>query len=221
MLYDFHTHTFFTDGVLLPVELIRRAVVNGYAAIGVTDHASLSNMEQVVSALVRECALAEKHWPIRALPGVELTHLPPAAIGELAGEARRMGARLIVAHGETPVEPVAEGTNLAAVQCAEVDILAHPGLVEPEIVTLAARNGTFLEVSAHSGHCLGNGHVVSAARRAGAKLLVNSDAHKPEEVLTAEFARRVGRGAGLAPEELDTVLVANPQLLLARIEARG
>jgi len=28
-LYDFHMHSFFSDGALLPMELIRRAHVNG------------------------------------------------------------------------------------------------------------------------------------------------------------------------------------------------
>ena len=35
---DFHTHTFLSDGVLSPCELIRRAAVNGYQIIGITDH---------------------------------------------------------------------------------------------------------------------------------------------------------------------------------------
>jgi putative hydrolase len=221
MLFDFHTHTFFSDGELLPIELIRRAAVNGYTAIGVTDHASASNVEQLVPALIRDCALAEKHWDIQAVPGVELTHVPPGAIAEVARAARGLGARLVLVHGETPVEPVAEGTNRAAVECADVDLLAHPGLIDRETVELAARTGTFLEVSAHNGHCFANGHVVAAARRAGARLLLDSDAHTPSQVLTADFARRVALGAGLGPEDLETVLVQNPRLLLARLAARG
>lgn len=219
-VFDFHTHTFLSDGVLIPIELIRNAVANGYAAIGVTDHASAGHMESVLRTVIADCALAEKHWDIRALPGVELTHLPPAAIAELAAEARRLGAKIVVVHGQTPVEPVLTGTNLAAVECPDVDILAHPGPIGPDIAEVAARNGTFLEISAHHGHCLGNGAVVAMARKAGAMLLVNSDAHKPEEVLTADFARRVAAGAGLDPAELETVLTHNPQRLLERVARR-
>jgi len=40
-MYDFHTHTFLSDGVLSPIELIRRALVRGYKAIGVTDHVGI------------------------------------------------------------------------------------------------------------------------------------------------------------------------------------
>jgi histidinol phosphatase-like PHP family hydrolase len=220
MLFDFHTHSFLSDGVLLPIELIRRAIASGHAAIAITDHVSVSNLESVVDALIADCRLAETHWDIRAIPGVELTHLPPAAIADLAGKARARGAQLIVVHGETPVEPVPPGTNLSALRCQEVDILAHPGPIDVELAGLAARNDIFLEVSAHPGHCYANGAVAAAAREAGASLLVNSDAHAPADMLTQDLARRVALGAGLSETDLESVLVANPRRLLDRIAAR-
>ncbi len=220
MLFDFHTHTFLTDGVLLPIELIRRAIANGYSAIALTDHVSASNYESVIDALVADCRLAEKYWEIRAIAGVELTHVPPEVVPEMAREMRARGAELVVLHGETPAEPVAPGTNLAGVSCPEVDILAHPGAIDAEIASLAAQNGVFLELSAHVGHCLGNGSVARMAREAGARLLVDSDAHLPEEVLTEEVARRVAAGAGLDEEEQKQALLSNPEELLRRIAER-
>ena len=92
MTFDFHTHSFFSDGVLSPIELIRRAHVAGYRAIAVTDHVGLANIEQVIREVSRDCLLAEKHWGIKALPGVELTHIPAAAIGECAKLAKKCGA---------------------------------------------------------------------------------------------------------------------------------
>jgi len=219
-VYDFHTHTIHSDGSLLPIELIRRAAVRGYRAIGVTDHVSRGNLAAVVEALVAECELAEEHWEIRALPGVELTHVPPAVIPELAAEARRRGAELVVVHGETPVEPVPAGTNLAALRCPDVDILAHPGLLDVELAGLAARSGIFLELSAHHRHNLANGAVAAAALEAGALLLVNSDAHEPEEILSEELARSVALGAGLSEEAAKTALFENPQRLLAAVDRR-
>ena len=220
MLFDFHTHTFLSDGNLLPIELIRRAVSHRYTAIGIADHASPATLPSVVQAVAADCALAEKHWDIRAIPGVELTHLPPEAIPDLAREARARGAHLVVVHGETPVEPVPPGTNLAALRCPEVDLLAHPGPIAPELAALAAENGIFLELTARQGHCLGNGSVAAAARQAGALLLVNSDTHGPADLLTEEFARRVAVGAGLVGDEIEAALIANPQRLLARLDAR-
>jgi histidinol phosphatase-like PHP family hydrolase len=220
MLFDFHTHTFLSDGGLLPIELIRRAVDRGYTAIGVTDHASYSTLDSVIAAVAADCKLAEKYWDIRALPGIEITHVPPEAIADIAREARWRGAQIIVCHGETPVEPVPPGTDLAALSCPDVDVLAHPGPITLELAQLAARNGVYLELSARRGHSLANGCVAAAGRQAGASLLVNSDTHGPDDLLTEDFARRVAAGAGLSPEEMQTALITNPQRLLARIAAR-
>jgi putative hydrolase len=220
MVYDFHTHTTLSDGVLLPMELIRRCIVAGYAALGIADHSSASTMGRVVREVRRDCTLAQKYWGFSAFPGVELTHVPAASIGELAAEARRMGASHVVVHGQSPVEPVEPGTNLAAVSCEDVDILAHPGDLTEEEARLAAENGVFLELSAKDGHSLGNGRVAKVALDVGAKLLVNSDAHTPSQVLSEEKARKVARLSGLSLAEVDQVLVDNAEELVARIQSR-
>jgi histidinol phosphatase-like PHP family hydrolase len=220
MVYDFHTHTFLSDGVLLPIELIRRAIAKGYRAIGITDHASLSTLESILPKIIADCQLAEKYWEIRAIPGVEITHVPPEAIAEIAEAARELGAELVVVHGETPVEPVPAGTNLAALQCPEVDILAHPGRLDQEMAALAAKNGIFLEVTARAGHSLGNGSVVARGRQAGAAFLINSDTHTPSDLLTDEWQRKVALGAGLTENETDLALTGNPQKLLEKIADR-
>jgi histidinol phosphatase-like PHP family hydrolase len=218
-LYDFHMHTFFSDGELLPTELIRRCIVKGYTALAITDHASASNVNELVEKVARDAALAWEHWGIRVLPGVELTHCPPKSIAVLAAQAKRAGAKIVVIHGETLVEPVPPGTNRASVECPDVDILAHPGLLTSDEAALAAKNGVYLEVTSRRGHCLGNGNTVLLARQAGAKLLVNSDTHTPGDIHTPEFARVVALGAGMTPDEADIVLERNPIELLERTEA--
>ncbi len=220
MVYDFHTHSFLSDGELLPMELIRRAAVNGYQAIGITDHAAPSNMERIIAELTKECNLVKQYWPIEVIPGVELTHVPAGSIPELAAEARRLGAKLVVVHGETLVEPVEPGTNLAAASCKDVDILAHPGLLSEEAAILAAQNGVFIEITARGGHNVGNGHVVQVGRRAGVKFVVDSDSHSPENLLTAAWARTIAQGAGLTGVEIENATRTNPLELLARIHAR-
>lgn len=220
MVYDFHTHSFLSDGELSPVELIRRAVVNGYKAIAVTDHVGPGNMERVLRELIIECRLAEKHWPITAIPGVELTHVPAASIPILAEETRNLGAELVVVHGETLVEPVEPGTNKAAVSCRAVDILAHPGLLTLEEAKMAAANGVLIEVTARGGHNVGNGHVVKVGREAGVKFIVNSDTHQPGNLLTESWAKTVAKGAGLDEAEVEEVVLRNPLQVLERVYSR-
>ena len=216
-MYDFHTHTFLSDGVLSPVELIRRALVGGYSAIAVTDHVGLGNIEFVVKTLVIDCDMATNRWDILALPGVEITHVPKDDIDLAARTAKEMGAKLVVVHGETVVEPVEPGTNEAAIRSRWVDVLAHPGLITPDEARLAAERGVRLEVSARRGHSLANGHVVKVAKEAGAKLVLDSDAHAPADLLTPELCRKVAKGAGLNDEEVDDLLVSNPRELLLQL----
>jgi putative hydrolase len=220
MLYDFHTHTFLSDGVLSPIELIRRASVVGYTVLGIADHCGAGTMERVIAEVRRDADLAARYWGFQVLAGVELTHVPAASIAELAAAARELGADHVVVHGETPVEPVEPGTNLAAASCPHVDVLAHPGLLSAEAAQAAAATGVFIEVTGKDGHSLGNGHVVRTAQAAGARLVVNSDTHLPSHLLTPEIARRVARCAGLAEAELQQVLIDHPQELVARAFAR-
>ena len=217
MLYDFHTHTFLSDGVLSPVELIRRAVSNGYTAIAVTDHAGLGDQERVLDILVKECEMASAEMGIMAFPGVELTHVPPKRIGEAASKAKSLGAKIVLVHGETIKEPVAEGTNRAALESPDVDILVHPGMLTEAEAELAKKAGIYLELSARAGHSLTNGHVARTAISVGASLVVDSDGHSPTDLLTEELARQVAVGAGLPQEMLDSVLHVNPQAIISNL----
>ncbi len=217
MIYDFHTHTFLSDGALSPLELIRRAVVAGYRAIGITDHAGPGELERFIAEVSRDCALAQRYWDIAAIPGVELTHLPPEAISEVACYARDMGARLVVVHGETTAEPVEPGTNAAALASPFVDVLAHPGLLTEEEAGLAQQNGVFLEISGRKGHAGTNRHVVSVARKMGARLLLNSDAHDEDDLMSTERVQAILLGAGLTDEEILIVSQRNPDLLLEKV----
>ena len=216
MVYDFHTHSTLSDGELTPTELIRRAHMAGYAALAVSDHAGVGSLSRLGEELRRDCALASEHWEITALPGVELTHVPPVGIQLAAREARSAGLIVISVHGETVTEPVAEGTNRAAIASGNVDLLAHPGLITLADARLAAANEVFLELSAKPGHSMANGHVARMAKLAGARLLVNSDNHALD-FLTAERIRQVILGSGLTEEDVYEISVTNPLALLARV----
>lgn len=200
-MIDLHTHTIFSDGEVIPAELIRRAAVAGYRALAITDHADQSNLEILLSQLVGVVDELGEANNLQVLAGLELTHVPPRMIGDCVWKARQLGAEIVVVHGETIVEPVAGGTNRAAIE-AKVDILSHPGLISVEDVELAAKNGVCLEITTRKGHCLANGHVVQLARKYGAKLVVNNDAHAPGDLMSLEMACKVAQGAGMSSDEV-------------------
>lgn len=219
-IHDFHTHTFLSDGALSPMEQARRAVVNGYRTLGLTDHMGVGGVAALLDGLRRDREIIERHWPLEVIIGVELTHVPAEAIHEAAAFARSEGAEIIVVHGETPVEPVPAGTNHASIVCGLVDVLAHPGFLTDDEARLAADNDVFLEITSRRGHSLTNGHVALVARAAGARMIVNSDAHEPSDLLKPEFQRAVALGAGIPEELLNEVLVNNPSRLRERVLAR-
>lgn len=203
-MIDLHTHSLFSDGVLVPSELVRRAVMRGYEVIAITDHADASNLDFTIPRVTAACRELSKRWKIKALPGIEITHVPPETFGALTRKARELGAMVVVAHGETLVEPVHPGTNRAAIE-AGVDILAHPGLITPAEAQLAAKKGVSLEITTRKGHSLSNGHVAKAALLAGARLVVNTDSHEPGDLVSKSYALSVLLGAGLTKKQAEQV----------------
>jgi len=196
-MIDLHTHTFFSDGELVPAELVRRASVAGYRALAITDHADRSNTKWLLSKLVGVVDELGAANGLQVLAGVELTHVPPQLIADGIKLARDNGAELVVVHGETIVEPVMAGTNRAAIE-AGADVLAHPGLITAEDVQLAAEKGVCLEITTRKGHSLSNGYVARLALQYGAKLVINNDAHAPGDLVSLEMARKIALGAGLS-----------------------
>ena len=214
-MIDLHTHSLFSDGELLPSELVRRVEDLGYAAVAITDHVDASNLDFVIPRIVQVCQELNESQNVRVVPGVEITHAPPGLIESLVRRSRELGAKLVLIHGESIAEPVARGTDRAGLE-AEADIIAHPGLITIADARLAAKKEILLEISARGGHSLTNGHVARLAQETGAKLLLNSDAHAPRDLMTRDFAGRVAEGAGL-PRAALSAMLRNAERLLERI----
>ena len=203
-MYNLHAHTFLSDGSLLPSEVAIRYLDKGYKIIAITDHADYSNIKQLAKAIVEFCRRWPKTSGIKVLPGIELTHLPPEQFRPLASLARKEGIKIVIAHGETPVEPVTKDTNHLAL-LADIDILAHPGLISDKDAKLAGERKIFLEVTSRHGHNQANAHVIKQARKFGAKLILNNDSHTPEDIISPKQLIKVGLDCGLTQIEIDKI----------------
>ncbi|MFH1281496.1 MAG: histidinol phosphate phosphatase domain-containing protein [Candidatus Omnitrophota bacterium] len=214
-MYNLHAHTFLSDGQLLPSEVAARYLDKGYQVIAITDHADYSNIKHIVKSIIEFCKRWPKNSEIKVLPGVELTHLPPEQFKPLAALARKEGIKIIIAHGETPVEPVAKNTNHLAL-LADIDILAHPGLISDEDTRLAQERGIFLEITSRKGHCQTNLWVIKQARKFGAKLILNNDSHAPEDIISPAELIRVGLDCGLTQNEIEKIYADVKKLLTTK-----
>ncbi len=199
-MIDLHTHSIFSDGVLIPAELVRRAENAGLSGIAITDHADSSNIDFIIPRIVSVAEELNSVLSITMVPGIEITHVPPPLIADTVAQARSLGAKIVLVHGETIAEPVAPGTNMAAIK-ADIDILAHPGLISENEVLAAKEKGVFLEISARKGHSLTNGHVARLAQKTGTKMVINTDTHTPENLIDDSMAISVVLGAGLTEED--------------------
>ncbi|MBE7446874.1 MAG: histidinol phosphate phosphatase domain-containing protein [Planctomycetia bacterium] len=203
-MIDLHTHTLFSDGVLLPAELIRRCEAKGFRGLAITDHVDYSNIEMVIPNVLKACKEIAAVAKIKILGGAELTHVRPEHIKSMVKRARSLGACIVLVHGETITEPVLPGTNRAAIE-AGADILVHPGLITEDDARLAKTNGVRLEISGRKGHAYANGHVARMAKKVGAKLIFGSDSHTPDDLLDRNRAECIVRGAGLEEKDINEI----------------
>lgn len=217
--YDFHAHTYLTDGESSATDMWRHSDRLRHRAQAITDHLGMEDPAPLLARLLQE-AKAWEGAPLITLVGVEVSMVPPRRIADVARAARRAGAEIVIVHGETPVEPVPAGTNRAALEAAEVDLLAHPGLLSEADASLAHDHGKVLELSARRGHSLGNGRVAQRALQASVDLVVDSDAHSPEQLVPHELAQRIAAGAGLDAAGIARALEDGPERLLRRCGKR-
>lgn len=203
-MIDLHTHSIFSDGELIPAELVRRAFAIGYEAIAITDHMDHSNIDLIIPRIVNAVNKIRDYIPINVLPGAEITHVPPPLIPDIVKEARKLGAKIVVVHGESIVEPVAEGTNRAAIE-AGADILAHPGLITYDDLLFAKEKEITLEITARKGHSLSNGYVAKLAMQLSIPITINTDAHSPSDLITKSFAYQILMSAGIDDKTIESI----------------
>lgn len=214
---EFHSHTLVSDGELTASELVQRAIMKNHRAIAITDHADAANIDLVLNSINNFIKYSRNNFNIAVVCGIELTHTPPSNIDELAKYAKANGAEIVVVHGETPVEPVAAGTNYAAIESEYVDIIAHPGFITIEELKAAKKNNKYIEITARKGHNWTNGHIVSFNNNVNCNLLINTDTHTPSDLIDYETSLIVAQGAGMTKEQAIKATTENPLTLLKKL----
>lgn len=67
MKIDLHSHTYYSDGVLSPTELVLRAVEKGVDALAITDHDTVAGLAEA------KHSISEQQLPLQLINGVEIS----------------------------------------------------------------------------------------------------------------------------------------------------
>jgi DNA polymerase (family X) len=223
---DTHVHSDWTDGVDSIEVMARAARELGYEYMVLTDHSpslgiarglSPERIEEQGVEIARVNALVA---PFRILHGTELEIRADATLDypdELLARFDVVIASIHTGRGQ-PTEQLTRRA-LAAVENPHVDILAHPtgrivnrrdalGLDWPRVFDAAARTGTLLEMNGSPRLDLDE-HLARAAARAGARLVVASDAHRTEELPQLAYGVSMARRAWLTADQVANTRTAS------------
>ena len=189
---DLHTHTTWSDGKDTLEDMVAAARARGYAYYAVCDHAQrlrgdlLQRQSEAIDALNERLATG-KSAPFCVLKGIEVNI---KADGSLDVADEDLATRdWVVASVHSRFDDNVTGRVLAAMESPYVDCIGHltnrrigkrtPPPVDVErVIEKALDTGTFLEINSQPDRLdLSDVHA-RAAREAGLKLAIDSDAHQ-------------------------------------------
>ncbi|MEN6421936.1 MAG: PHP domain-containing protein, partial [Smithella sp.] len=64
-MIDLHTHSIFSDGDLVPAELVQRAWAAGYKVLAITDHVDHSNIDFIIPRIIKVCSKVNQQGKIK------------------------------------------------------------------------------------------------------------------------------------------------------------
>jgi histidinol phosphatase-like PHP family hydrolase len=231
---DLHTHTSLTDGIASLEDMVAAAEARGYQYYAVTDHAPNLVMQQMTDEKMlmqrAEVAALQQRVGLTLLHGTELNI---AADGSVDWDADFLdGFDLCVAsiHSSFDQDRAAMTNRfITAVENPHVNIIGHPltrklGRRPPVDVDLAAlydacaRTGTALEINASPERMDLPPEDIRAARDAGVKFAIDTDAHSIVHLNNARYGVAAARLGGLTS---DDVINAWPLEQLEQFLRRG
>ncbi len=216
---ELHAHSSWSDGAATLLEMAEAASEIGLAYLVISDHSQSLGIARGLSvdrlrAQRREIDQAQRRLGrrIRLLQGAEVEILsdgrldyPDSVLGELDLVTASLHSSL------RQSRPQATARLLAAIRNPQVDLIGHPTgrMVEgregadldlDEVFQAALETRTMLEINAHPERLDLNDIHARRAGELGCVLAINTDAHRPSDLLLRRFgvgvARRAWLGAG-------------------------
>ena len=217
---DLHAHTVASDGHNTIEEMAAAALARGYDFLAITDHSASHGFGNEVSPaqLRRQIELVheanERTDGIELLAGSEVNVLPDGSLDYDDELLRELDWVIASVHTSLKVGTQAMTERIvAAIEHPLVDAIGHPTgrLIERRapydvdleaVFAAAARTGTLLEINANPARRdLSDVHA-RAARRAGVRLVVNSDAHRTRTLENMRWGIATARRAWLERDDV-------------------
>jgi len=215
---DLHTHTNLTDGVATLTEMIEAAERRGYAYYAVTDHAPNLFMQRMTDEKVlaqrEEIDALRARTSMALLHGSELNIAPDGSVdwpeGFLAGFD--MCVASVHSHFDQDRKEMTR-RFVTACENPRVNVIGHPltrklgrrppvDVDLPELFKVCARTGTALEIHASSARLDLPADHVKAARDAGVKFSVDTDAHSVGDLSNVPYGVGTAQRGWLTPDDV-------------------
>jgi histidinol phosphatase-like PHP family hydrolase len=215
---DLHTHTSLTDGIASLEDMVAAAEARGYQYYAVTDHAPDLVMQQMTDEKMltqrAEVAALQRRVGLTLLHGTELNIAADGSVDWDAGFLAGFDLCVASIHSSFDQDRATMTDRfIAAVENPHVNIIGHPltrklgrrppvDVDLPALYDACARNGTALEINASPERMDLPPEDIRAAREAGVKFAIDTDAHSIVHLDNARYGVAAARLGGLAPEDV-------------------
>jgi DNA polymerase (family 10) len=217
---DLHIHTTWSDGVASIEDMVQAAAGRGYRYIAISDHSGGLGIahglspERLRSQMVEIRQVAARYPQIRVLTASEVDiradgtmDFPDDVLADLD---------IVIGSIHSAMSQTAEEATrrlLRAVENPHVDVIGHPTtrivggregvpFDREAVFEAAARTGTALEINANPSRLDLSDVDARQAIAAGAKLMINTDAHVQDNLDFMEYGVRTARRAGATREHV-------------------
>ena len=220
---DLHMHTTATDGEDTLAEMVRAAIARGLQYIAITDHGQRVTMARGLDKRrllkqwddidrLNESLAEDGRPPIVVLKGIEIDMLERGGL-DLPDDVLEKADWVVASlhYGQNQPREQITARIIEAIENPHVSVIGHPtgrllnkrppyDVDIEAVIAAAARTGTFLEINANPWRLDLNDHHAAAAKKAGVKIVISTDAHSTRglDVMRCGVlqARRAGLEAG-------------------------
>ena len=237
---DLHMHTNATDGEDTLSEMVRAAVTRGLSYIAITDHGQRVTMARGLDRkrllkqwdeidLLNESLAADGPPPIVVLKGIEVDMLEKGGL-DLPDDVLARADWVVASlhYGQNQPRDRITARIIEAIENPFVSVIGHPTgrLINRRppydvdieaLLAAAARTGTFLEINANPWRLDLDDKHAAAAKKAGVKLVISTDAHSTRGLDVMRCGILQARRAGLEKDDVaNTRTLENLKKVMAK-----